>query len=274
MHNYTINRLPEGFRELPMYFHTVSSSFRQNTKRYEPGEQDFYQLLFVVSGTGILHCNGNTYPLARGSAFFTAMGHPSEYIDTGTLTTAFLTVKGPAIPDLLAHYGCGSFLFAGHVNLEKNLSGIQQIIREYYENKREGLLSALAYSFFVDFFEQQANAPMSPLEQTCLYIERNFTQKLTLDHLAAVSGVSVSKLCHDFRKHLGCSAVEYILDLRLTYARSFLQTSREARTKDAALSCGFEDVSYFCKAYKKKFGRTPAQDRDPAQEEQRVEIEA
>ena len=27
-------------------------------------------------------------------------------------------------------------------------------------------------------------------------------------------------------------------------------------------SCGFEDISYFCKAYKKKFGKTPAEERN------------
>ena len=267
MHNFTINLLPEGFREPPVYFHTASTNYRQRTKCYGPGEQNFHQFLFVVSGTGILHCNGATFPLSRGVAFFTAQGQPSEYVNTDSLTTAFLTVKGPGVSALLEHYGCGSFLFAQRVNLKESLSGIQNIIREYYDSKREGILSALAYSFFVDFFEHQRNTPLSPLEHTCLYIERHFAQRLTLDHLAEVSGVSVSKLCHDFRKQLGTSVVGYILDLRLTYARSFLRSSPEARTKDAALGCGFEDVSYFCKAYKKKFGLTPAQDRElPAME--------
>ena len=264
MHNYTINLLPEGFRELPLYFHTASACFPQATKQYRPGEQNFHQLLFVISGTGLLHYGRNTYPLSKGCAFFTAMGEPSEYINTGGLTTAFLTVKGSAVPALLEHYGCGSFLFAQRVNLDKNLSEIQRIIREYYETKREGLLSALAYSFFTGFFEEQAHRETSPLAQTCLYIEGHFARKLTLEHLAAVGGVSVSKLCHDFRKNMGMSVVEYIVDTRLTYARNYLQTVRDARTKDAALNCGFEDVSYFCKAYKKKFGRTPAQDKGPS----------
>lgn len=261
MNQFTINLLPEGFREPPIYFHTASSCFPQNTMRYGEGAQSFYQILFVLSGTGRLHCCGKTYPLRQGCAFFTAMGCPSEYIDTGGLTTAFLTARGNALPALLAHYDCGAFLFAEHINLEKYLSGINRILREYYEHKREGQLSARVYAFYVDFFEELRGASVSAAEQVSLFLEKNFTQKLTLQQLAAISGISVSKLCHDFKKAFGCTVFEYILNLRLTYARSFLLSSRDARTKDAALSCGFEDISYFCKAYKNKFGKSPAQDK-------------
>lgn len=261
MSHFTINLLPEDFRKPPVYFYTASSSFVQHTMVYPEGTQNFYQILLVVSGTGVLHCCGKRYPLRQGSAFFTAEGFPSEYVDTGGLTTAFLTARGTALPALLKHYDCGPFLFAEHVNQEKYISGINQIIREYYEHKREGQLSALVYSFFVDFFEDQTDSPISAAEQTALFLEKHFTQKLTLPQLAALSGISVSKLCHDFKKTFGCTIFEYILNLRLTYARSFLKASREARTKDAALSCGFEDISYFCRAYKKKFGKSPSQDQ-------------
>lgn len=262
METFTINLLPEGLPEPPIYFHTASCRFPQATKCYAPGEQDFYQILLVLSGTGILRCGGSTYPLKRGCAFFTGEGYPSEYIDTGDLTTAFLTARGSALPELLAHYGCKDFLFTDRASPDKYLPAIQHIVREYYDHKREGQLSAYIYSFYVDFLEQYSGTPLSPLEQTTLFIERHFTQKLTLPQLAAISGISVSKLCHDFKKQYGCTVFSYILNLRLTYARSFLQVSREARTKDAAIICGFEDISYFCKAYKTKFGITPAQERN------------
>lgn len=260
MRPMTIHILPEGFRELPVYFRTASERYPQNTMRYGPGAQNFYQILFVVSGTGKLHCDGKTYPLSRGCAFFTGMGQPSEYEDTGDLITAFLTVKGFAMESLVAHYGCGSFLFVQGLNLEKYLSMIRSIIGEYYEQKREGVMSSMAYRFVVDFFEQQSVAIPSPLEQLCRYMERRFAQKLTLAQLAQEAGMSVSKLCHDFRREYGCTVFTYILDLRLTYARSYLRNSRQVRVRDVAEACGFEDVSYFCKAYKKKFDITPAQE--------------
>lgn len=262
MSNLTINLLPEGLREPPVYFCTASAHYPQKTTRYPEGALQFHQILMVVSGTGELHCGGETHPLSRGCAFFTAMGQETEYVNTGGLVTAFLTARGEAMEGMLEHYGCGSFLFAPRTDLEKSLEAIRQIIREYYERKREGLLSAMTYRFFVDFLEEQLRFPMSALDQTGLYIEKHFREKLTLEGLAAVTGVSVSKLCHDFKTRFGCSVFSYILDLRLTYGRRLLLSTREARIQEAAHACGFEDVSYFCKAYKKKFGKTPAQDRD------------
>ena len=261
MNRYTFNILPENTPEPPVYFHSACGWFRQGTMRYPQGRQTFYQILLVVSGTGTLRCNGKTYPLQRGCAFFTGHAYPSEYIDTGSLVTAFLTVRGDAMPGLLAHYGCGSFLFAPKVDLEKYLEGIRRIIREYYEHKRQGILSSMAYRFYVDFLEDQLRAPLTLVERTCLFIERSFAEKLTLEQLAEAGGVSVSKLCHDFKRDMGCSVFTYLLNLRLTYARQFLRSFPKARVRDAANSCGFEDISYFCKAYKKKFGCSPSGDR-------------
>ncbi len=257
----TINLLPEGIPQPPIYFHTASSHFPQTTMVYREGASDFYQILLVLSGTGLLHCGGKTRPLERGCAFFTAAGFPCEYENTGGLVTAFLTAKGAVIPQLLSHYGCGSFLFSERVNTEAFLAAIQEIIKEYYAHKREGRLSALTYRFFIDYLEQQMDAPITPMAQICLYIERHFADKLTLEHLAQIQHCSVSKLCHDFKKAYGCSVFTYILNLRLNYAQSFLRSSRDIRTKDASAACGFEDISYFCKAFKKKFGKSPAQDQ-------------
>lgn len=262
MQPITIHMLPEDFREPPIYFFSACKNYRQNTMHYWPGLQDFYQILFVVSGTGILRCNGKEYPLSRGTAFFTAEGQASEYLDTGSLHTAFLTVMGSGMESLLAHYGCGRFLYAPEVDPEPYLSHIDGIIREYYDHKREGILSAMAYRFYVEFLEQQTRKPPTTLDRICLHMEENFSRKLTLEQLAAVEGISVSKLCHDFKSRMGCSVFQHILNLRLTYARNLLRAFPEAAAKEVAAKSGFEDVSYFCKAYKKKFGKTPTQDRE------------
>ena len=71
----------------------------------------------------------------------------------------------------------------------------------------------------------------------------------------------MSKLCHEFKRQFGYSVVTYINDVRLGYARELLQNDEATTVKAAAMSCGFEDVSYFCRAYKKKFGVTPTGDR-------------
>jgi len=261
MENITINLLTDEKPVPPVYFHTASVSYQQSTMLYPPGKQDFYQLLLIVEGTGVLHCCEKSYQLHKGSAFFTAMGCPSEYINTGNLVSAFLTAKGPAMPILHSLYNNVDLIFVDQLDTDYYVKAIHKILEEYYGQKRDGVLSSMTYQFFVDFFEQQAVENQTPINRISLHLQQHFTEKLTLENLAAVGSISISKLCHDFKEIYGCTIFSYILNLRLNYARTFLYTSYHARTKDAAIACGFDDISYFCKAYKKKFGKTPAEDQ-------------
>jgi len=62
-----------------------------------------------------------------------------------------------------------------------------------------------------------------------------------------------------FRGYTGSSPIEYRNDLRLSSARAKLQ-SGEYNVTEAAESCGFSNLSFFIRLYKKKFGYTPKQE--------------
>ncbi|MBR2916381.1 MAG: helix-turn-helix domain-containing protein [Clostridia bacterium] len=256
----TMNILPEGFKPLPVVFHSASAYHRQKTAEYKGNMQDFYQILMVVGGEGTLYFKGDKYKLEKGSAFFTAMYQESTYVDEGNLITAFLTVTGEALPSLFKHYECEEFKFFESVNIEKYVSKIQEIINEYYKTKNERCLSVLSYSFYMSFFEdgQEEN---KNADKTDLYIEKNFHKKLTLDEIAKINQTSVSKLCHDFKAKYGYTIFQHIINLRLNYADNLLSSASKIKIKDVAAECGFDDVSYFCRLYKKKFGKSPLENK-------------
>lgn len=259
MNRITLNVFPENFKPLPIIFHSASDYFKQATAEYLPGAQDFYQILIVLEGKGRVYCENEMHELKKGSAFFTSMNVPSKYFNDAGLVTAFLTVIGEGVPEMLEHFGCESFLFAEYVNTEKYIPMIRQIIDEYYDRKCQSALSSMCYTFYTGFFEQQDGKALASLDKTALYIEKNFSKKITLDELAEINQTSVSKLCHDFKKKYGCTAFEQILNLRLNYAYTLLNSGISIKTKEVAAECGFDDVSYFCRAYKNKFGVTPSQ---------------
>lgn len=258
MKKFTINILPENFKPLPVIFNTACTHFEQDTMDYYAGKQNFYQILMVVEGNGTFYCNGEVRKLKKGCAFFTKKNVVSKYTNDGGLITAFLTIKGDGVPQILEHFGCEDFEFFESVNTEKYIHQIKQITDEYYKTKNEGVLSAMSYSFYIDFLGAQQEAPLASLDKTALYIEKNFTKKLSLDELAEINETSVSKLCHDFKKKYNCTVFQQILNLRLTYAHNLFMTNSSIKTKEVSSICGFEDVSYFCRAYKKKFGISPS----------------
>lgn len=257
MNGITFNILPENFKPLPIILRAASSYFNQNTTEYAGKEQDFYQLLFILDGKGTVYSNGEKHALKKGCAFFTSMYTPSKYVNEGGLTSAFLSVRGDGMPQLIEHFGWGKFKFFPYVDVERHVEDIKRIINEYYKTKNESILSALSYSFYVNFFENQHGSTLAPLDKTTLYIEKNFSKRLTLDELAQINKTSVSKLCHDFKAKYGYTVFQHILNLRLRYAHNLLNSISDIKTKDVASACGFEDVSYFCRLYKRKYCTTP-----------------
>lgn len=251
----------ESEHTLPINFHTVSCHFEEHHISRPRGQILFDQILFVKEGEGILKCNGNTYTLKKGCAFFSRRDVPIEYYSTNGLVTAFLTATGIAVHELCNFYKCESFFFSDNVDTDRYITYIENIITEYYSRKREAILSEMVYSFYVKFFEELHPANVDGIAKIALYIEKNFAKKLTLLMLAEKHGISVSKLCHDFKKKYHCTIMEYIINLRLSYARNYLFTTPNSKTTDAAFLCGFEDVSYFCRTYKKKYGISPKDDK-------------
>ena len=253
------NLLPES-KPLPAYFFTACAYHKQENVYRPKGARSFHQIMFVVEGTGILRCQGQTYSLKKGNAFFSAMQVGIEYENTGGLVTAFLTAKGSAVRELMHYFNCDGFLFYESVNLDKFLADIDRIIKTYQTDRHDGLLSAMTYTVYEEFFELQ-NSRFDELDAVVQYIERSFVETLTLEKLAQIGHMSVSKLCHDFKERFHCSLFRYILDLRLNYARTLLLSLPATTTKEAAARSGFDDASYFCRAYKKKFGKSPGEDK-------------
>lgn len=259
MSKFTYNLNADDRSIFPISFHTACAHHIQESVRREAG-LPIDQILLVLEGNGTLNCQGESYELKAGSAFFVGRNCPVEYLDNGGLVSAFLTFDGSAVQSVLEYYNVNGFLYCEDYAVERGAGKIGEMIELYYNGRSRGKLSAKVYAFVIEFFEGRKNKTTSA-DAVAAYIQQNFWQKLSLDRLASVANCCVSKLCQDFKRQYGCSVIEYLLDVRLRCARDMLSDDADISVKSAALSCGFEDVSYFCRAYKKKFGTTPTQDR-------------
>lgn len=253
----TYNNTHKETDELPIFFRSICPKYPQESVSRPEGVY-FHQILFILDGEGIIKCNGKSYTLKKGSAFFVKRDHPVEYININNLTSAFISVNGSAADTIAKRYAPSGFIFYESLSVEKYIPDLKSLIHEYYNHNREGILSSMAYNICISFFEEQ-NKVINKFDEVVLYIEKNFSQKITLEELSKIGCVSVSKLCKDFKNIFNCTIFEYILNLRLSYAHNLFLYNPKAMTKDVALACGFNDVSYFCRAFKEKFGKTPSE---------------
>ena len=255
----TYNLRAEDSSQLPICFRTAATGYKQENVRRSSGIQA-HQILFVTEGKGRLILGGKEYPLLRGSAFYTGIRQPVTYLSDSDLVTAFVTFGGYAVDSLAEHYCPGGFLYRESIGVGRFVERIDRMIERYYRPSESGLASSDAYSVFVGFFERDrlSSTPTAAIEA---YLMQNFMRRITLEELAAVAHCSVSKLCHDFKAHTGESVMSYLMEYRLRYARSMLVTECHLSVKEVAVSCGFDDVSYFCRTYKRRFDKTPTEER-------------
>ena len=103
------------------------------------------------------------------------------------------------------------------------------------------------------------------------YIDKNYSDKLTLEILAEIGHGSPYHLHRTFKKITGITPVEYIQRIRINIAKSLLLNSVRSVT-DIATSVGMANTPYFITLFKKITGTTPAQFRMEKSEERRNEI--
>jgi AraC-like DNA-binding protein len=86
---------------------------------------------------------------------------------------------------------------------------------------------------------------------------------LCLSEIATRSGLSPRQAQRLFEQ-AGTTFTEFVLEQRLLLARKLLcdPRARARKISDIAHSSGFSDLSYFNRAFRKRFGATPSELRE------------
>lgn len=91
-------------------------------------------------------------------------------------------------------------------------------------------------------------------------IRNDYVEKINIDNLATMCNVSKYHFCRIFKQVTSLSAIQYQTVYRLQIADNLLLNSDKTISEIANL-CGFEDVCYFSRCYKKHLGVSPRQKR-------------
>lgn len=91
------------------------------------------------------------------------------------------------------------------------------------------------------------------------FIEDHLHQPITVPDIAEAAGLTSRALQQGFRRHLGCTPMEFVQQRRLEGVRRELQMREPGiYVKDVALRWGFFHLGRFAAAYKKMFGEAPS----------------
>lgn len=118
----------------------------------------------------------------------------------------------------------------------------------------------LVKKYSTDDFKPAAPKTLEKMKTVITYIEENYQDRITIDEIAAKVYYSKSYFMKFFKNATGKAFIEYINDFRLTKAAAALQSS-DNNIIDIASSIGFDNLSYFNRSFKRKFGVAPGEYR-------------
>ncbi|MCI9058701.1 MAG: helix-turn-helix transcriptional regulator, partial [Lachnospiraceae bacterium] len=98
------------------------------------------------------------------------------------------------------------------------------------------------------------------LKEILKYVEIRYNEKIPISDAARICGFSESHFMKFFRSSMGISFTDYLNEYRLTMAARMLLSSSDSIAAIAG-ETGFENLSYFNRRFKKKYGCTPSEFR-------------
>lgn len=102
---------------------------------------------------------------------------------------------------------------------------------------------------------EKANSSTQEIKNIIKYIRDNFFEKLTLDEIANKFFINKFILSRKFKKFTNTTIIEYINMYRCKIAAEKILNG--ASVSSAAYSCGYENLSYFIKTFKRYYNCTP-----------------
>lgn len=113
----------------------------------------------------------------------------------------------------------------------------------------------------------QDAAPVDPrLLLAVDYIEENYTENITIEQLASICRMSVSRFFPCFKQAMGVTPIDYINHVRVRMAIIALMHSEEGSIESISEQAGFESAAYFRRVFKRITGKTPREYRRTAME--------
>lgn len=131
-----------------------------------------------------------------------------------------------------------------------------------YELTVQRLLMKIWAGLCANCAEQAAREPSQDMEKLqrlrniLSYIEEHYAEKLALEDIARQVGLCKSECCRFFKRQMGLSLFDYLLDYRVGRSLACLQEG--CSVAEAAGAVGFADPSYFAKVFRKRTGRSPS----------------
>lgn len=240
---------------------------------------DYYELGVVLAGRAVHAVNGITTPIEPGHVFLLS---PADFhgIEAGD-AEPLVMVNAVLHPDLVEP--TLESLGTAHAHLPWGVAGLPEAepdvrrVRVELERRQPGWEQVVQASLVsavvalarvcgsIDAGDARDQGAAAQVRRAVRHVEQHFREPLSLADVAAVAHLSPHWFSEQFRRTTGQSFQSYLKRRRLQFARALLD-STDLGVTEVAHAAGFNDPSYFGRAYRAQYGVPPSRrvERSPA----------
>lgn len=229
---------------------------------------------FICVTNGKCECiiNGKNIEVESGQVVLITPGelHAVNSIDDGHFFAIVFhpyMIFGTEVNDLFSKNIIFKRIFDKNTTLDKSIISAIFRIRSTFYNRYFGfelIIKALITEIFGTIYENKfytlSNKKEAPafnqFAHIIEYIHNHFNEKILLDDVVIYSNFSKSYLIRLFKKNTGKTFSSYLNSYRIYKAKEMLDDGNESILEISA-NCGFENVAYFIKIFKRITGTTP-----------------
>ena len=231
------------------------------------GEHPYCIWQYTLEGEGELAFEGRLFRLRPGDAMCLLIPQDHRYRlpeDSSEWKFIYLSLSGSEIlriwKEISGRYGPVLKL---PLERSKSVERAFEIVSTARNKKIRSAYhaSSLAYSFVMSFVDEIEILRFAASESAFVldavkFCMDHYAEEITVEDIADAAGYSRSHFTRMFAAVHGISPGRYLREVRLGNAARMLQLE-SGNVKEIALRCGFPDESYFCKAFRLRYGVTP-----------------
>ena len=261
-------RIPEWLRGFPPHWH------------------DEFEIIIVIDGSGLFTVNGRQYLCKKDDLILIPGGHIHGIAQNGTETCEYFNIlfsfslleENPEshctrqfFSVLMNNAILNDYYLPQGSHLNNELLPLAKDLVEHRKEKYSGYelmiksrLFNILHLVIKEDIKETKGKKLSENDRTnterikkiLSYTAEHFTERISIQQASEICAISQSRFMNIFRDQTGMSFIQYLNDYRLEVAAEQLSTGNESVT-EIAIKNGFDNISYFIRAFKAKFGCTP-----------------
>lgn len=233
---------------------------------FKPRVATHNELTYVYDGSVVYKVNGEVLTLKQGDVLYIPKGWNKEALSEDETSVSCFTIifhwtengqiveRQDILPlyfhlgldyKLLDMFDCGYTLF-----LEETTEGIMEA---------NGLVALILSRLLKRINEKNLDCDKGDsLKNVKHYVNINFDKKISVEELAKLTGLQTSYFGLYFKRQTGLTVKEYVNRVKI-YKAERAMAEQGLNVSEAAEYCGFSDIYYFSRLFKKIRGISPSE---------------